>query len=680
MSSVPVNASLFEGTEKDEITITGGANQQKRTGEWLPEPLTVRVHAPAESSPAGQLVEFRPLYSPEKSVGFIFAPEVAVTDSTGIAQCRIKLGNKPGEYGLIVKTEDSHVIANFTALNKKWVFLLVMGLLGGLGLFLLGMNMMSEGMQRSAGEKMRDVLGNLTKNRFVALGLGTFVTMIIQSSSATTVMLVSFVNSGLLKFSQTLGVILGADIGTTVTAQLIALNLTDYALLMIALGFALYTFPKKEKTKHVGHAVLGFGILFFGMHIMSESMSPLRSYTPLLTFIVKLENPLAGILFGTLFTALIQSSAAFIGIMIVFATQGLISLEASIPMLLGANIGTAVTAILSSLNTSRDAKRVALAHVIFKVFGVLVLVWWIDPFVNLVKSISPEDIGADGHTTGLPRQIANAHTLFNVMMTILALPFLNQFSKFIMWIMPARETPGLDIEFQPKYLGKISNLPPSLALRVIKEETIHLAHIVQDMVNNLISPFVLKEEPDQEWMKKKEDEVDFLRDRINQSLMEVTSAHIDSSRTNEAFQIMYAVKEFEQIADIVYETYLETGSAWSKKNLEFSEEGKKELIDFHLQVLKQMSRSIEVFRDVNLEKARHMEKKHQKYKAFAMELERSHYQRILNSVEKSVKTSEIHLDLMTVLNNVYSHSTNIGRIILQWSGKGRHKETEDGKN
>jgi phosphate:Na+ symporter len=178
---------------------------------------------------------------------------------------------------------------------------------------------------------------------------------------------------------------------------------------------------------------------------------------------------------------------------------------------------------------------------------------------------------------------------------------------------------------------------------------------------------LLNEEPDIEWMKKREEEVDFLRDRINNSLMEVASKQINNSRTNEAFEIMYVVKEFEQIADIISDTYLDKSGSWKEKRLEFSDEGKQELVDYHLQVLKQMSRAIEVFREVNLAKAKHMEEKHRKYRVYAMELEKSHYQRVMSSIEKTVKTSKIHLELMSALGTVYSHSTNIARIILQWS-------------
>ena len=291
-----------------------------------------------------------------------------------------------------------------------------MGLLGGLVLFLYGMEKMSEGLKKSAGKGMRKILSALTNNRIIGLAVGAFVTMVIQSSSATTVMLVSFAQAKLLTFGQTLSVILGANIGTTVTAQLIAFKVTDYAFLMIIIGFALTIFSKKDSYKYLGESLLGFGILFLGMKIMSDAMYPLRDYEPFIALMKNLENPVYGFIIGAVFTALIQSSSAFTGIVIVLAQQGLLTLDAGIPLLFGANIGTCVTAGLASLGASREAKRVALAHVIFNTAGAVIFLFWIPYFADIVRWISPvsDAEGMEKLASETPRQIANAHTLFNV--------------------------------------------------------------------------------------------------------------------------------------------------------------------------------------------------------------------------------------------------------------------------
>ena len=271
----------------------------------------------------------------------------------------------------------------------SWM-MLIFGLFGGLALFLFGMELMSEGMKKTAGNQMRTILGALTRNRVIALFCGAFVTMVIQSSSATTVMLVSFVQAGLMTFAQSMGVILGADIGTTITAQMIAFKLTDYALLMIAIGFIVRMLGKTDNVKNIGEAILGFGVLFFGMKMMSDAMKPLRTYAEFINLLKGLENPILGILVGAAFTALVQSSSAFTGVIIVLAQQNLITLDAGIPMVFGANIGTCVTAGLASIGTSRDAKRVALAHVLFKIAGVFLFIFWIPYFADLIRMLAQQ--------------------------------------------------------------------------------------------------------------------------------------------------------------------------------------------------------------------------------------------------------------------------------------------------
>ncbi|MDF1590793.1 MAG: Na/Pi cotransporter family protein [Desulfobacterales bacterium] len=299
--------------------------------------------------------------------------------------------------------------------------LLIFGLLGGLAFFLYGIEKMSVGMQKAAGNQMRAVLAAITKNRIIALGIGAGITMLIQSSSATTVMLVSFVQAGLMSFTQSLGVILGADIGTTVTAQLIAFKLTDYALLMIAAGFGLYIFSKNDDGKNIGEMILGFGILFYGMKLMSDSMSPLRSHQGFVGMMAGLENPLIGLLIGTLFTAVIQSSAATIGVVIVLSQQGLLTLEAGIPVIFGANIGTCITAGLAAIGTTREAKRVALAHVLFKIGGVALFIFWLPAYAGIIKEL------AITFDSDIARQIANAHAIFNISLAVAFIP-LRRFS------------------------------------------------------------------------------------------------------------------------------------------------------------------------------------------------------------------------------------------------------------
>ncbi|MEA3287467.1 MAG: Na/Pi cotransporter family protein, partial [Candidatus Marinimicrobia bacterium] len=368
--------------------------------------------------------------------------------------------------------------ADATAAHEISWGVLTMTLFGGLAFFLYGMEKMSSGMKKAAGDSMRSILSALTNNRYMGLLVGAFVTMVIQSSSATTVMLVSFVQAGLMTFVQSLGVILGADIGTTITAQLVAFKLTDYALLMIAVGFGLMMFGRNDNQKNIGESILGFGILFYGMKLMSEAMKPLRTFEPFITMLSHLENPLLGLLVGTIFTALIQSSSAFTGIIIVLAQQGLLSLDAGIPLIMGANIGTCVTAGLASIGASREAKRVAVAHVLFKLTGVLLFIFWIPWLADIIRSISPtsDAVGIAKLGSEVPRQIANAHTIFNVGLALAFIPFTSFFSKIIMKIYPDVEDEK-DLTIATWHLDDSAIETPALALDLARAEINRMAKI-----------------------------------------------------------------------------------------------------------------------------------------------------------------------------------------------------------
>ncbi|HBI27533.1 MAG TPA: sodium:solute symporter, partial [Peptococcaceae bacterium] len=289
------------------------------------------------------------------------------------------------------------------------MFNIIIGLFGGLALFLYGMKSMGDGLQKVAGDKIRKVLERVTRYPVIAVLLGAFTTAAIQSSSATTVLVVSFVNAGLMTLKQAIGVIMGANIGTTITAQLIAFQLTDYIFLIITIGFCLNFFSKKRVYHYIGQFILGLGILFLGLDVMTSSVGPLKDSPVFIEFIASFTyNPLLGVLVGILTTCLIQSSSATIGILIALATQGIITFDAAIPVLFGDNIGTCITSLLASIGTNLNARRTALAHVMFNVVGTLIFILLLPFFKEFVYLISPDQPA---------RLIANAHTSFNVLNT-----------------------------------------------------------------------------------------------------------------------------------------------------------------------------------------------------------------------------------------------------------------------
>ncbi|MBC8184080.1 Na/Pi cotransporter family protein [candidate division KSB1 bacterium] len=560
---------------------------------------------------------------------------------------------------------------------------LIMTLLGGLALFLYGMEKMSDGMKKAAGSRMRNILSALTNNRVIAMIVGAFVTMVIQSSSATTVMLVSFVQAELMAFVQAMGVILGADIGTTVTAQLIAFKLTDYALLMIAVGFALTMFAKNDSQKHFGEALLGFGILFFGMKLMSDAMKPLRTFQPFIDMLRGLENPLLGLLVGTIFTALIQSSSAFTGIVIVLAQQGLLTLDAGIPLIFGANVGTCVTAGLASIGTKREAKRVALAHVVFKIAGILIFIFWIPAFADFIRWLSPvaQGTGVDKLAAETPRQIANAHTVFNVGLAFIFLPFTTIFANIIMKILPEKEKEkGIEPVVWHLDYKKIS--APAMAMDLARAEISRMAKILGRMLQAIILPFV-SSAPTQdkiyphlsviEGIQMRENKIDFLEEKIYEYQIEISRQELGKDMAHEVFVMISIVKDMESIGDIIDKNVIPLIAKKRALGTDFSPEGKEELKTYHTKACKQISRLKEALAERDAKKAVKIMKKEEEYLDLESHYRIKHLERVRQARTESVATHEVHMELMDLLKQISVYTANIAKDITSLKENGEEE-------
>lgn len=555
----------------------------------------------------------------------------------------------------------------------SWGFLLI-GLFGGLALFLYGMEQMSEGMKKTAGNQMKSILAALTKNRVIALFVGAFVTMVIQSSSATTVMLVSFVQSGLMSFVQSLGVILGADIGTTVTAQLIAFKLTDYALLMVTLGIGMRMFGKNENLKNIGEVLLGFGILFYGMKLMSDSMRPLRTYQEFIDLLKGLENPLLGLLVGAAFTALVQSSSAFTGILIVLAQQGFITLEAGIPMLFGANIGTCITAGLASIGTSREAKRVALAHVIFKIAGVALFFFWIPAFADMIRFL------AEKYNSGTARQIANAHTIFNVSLGLFFLPCTNLFAKLIVRILPDKpEEKGM--QSVAWHLDDNKIISPGIAINLARAEIARMAKLLGRMQRAIIVPFFSNDPRQDErfpnisliqGIEMREQKVNFLQEKIKNYLLKIAKQELTDEESIKVFGMVMIVKDMESLGDIIHRNMIPMIPKKRAMKTDFSNEGKEELIIYHEKVCKQIRLLMEAFSEVSHEKAQRIMAKERKYLDLESQYRVRHLERMRHETKESLETHEVHVELMDLMKQTIVYSSNIAKTFLTTCGQSDH--------
>ena len=532
-------------------------------------------------------------------------------------------------------------------------FLLFTGLFGGMGMFLYGMEMMSDGMKVTAGNSMRTILEKLTSNKYLAVLVGAFVTMVIQSSSATTVMLVSFVNSGLLAFSQALGVILGSNIGSTVTAQIVAFKVTDYALLLIAAGSLMSLFSKKDTVKNLGFVILGFGLLFYGMKVMSDTMKPLRADPAFNSILTSFENPFLGILAGAIFTALVQSSSATTGIVITLASGGSITLEAGIPLIFGANIGTCITALLAGLNASRDAKRVAVAHVTFNLLGVLLFCFWIPTFADFVSQTSQN----------IPRQIANAHTFFNILASIVFIPFTGFIAKTIIHYFPDKEV-DRNIE-KPAVLHLDESLigQPEAAINSAQAEIKGVVGLTERIVGTLVRPFVNSknladvENSDLDFMSgtnQRIEKIGFLNQKINDYLIATSKSDLSSSQSKELFTLVSIVNYLGSMNDLIKLRFVSLVSKKEGINEEFSETDQNEIIDYHKRLLKQVKRLDKFFVKFDKEKMEKIISKGKENKDIENKYKLNRLDRIKSSEDndKSSEINQLHTQLMDVLKQV----------------------------
>ena len=446
-----------------------------------------------------------------------------------------------------------------------------MSLGGGLALFLYGMEKMASGMKSAVGAKMKSILARFTSNRIRAAITGSVVTAVIQSSSVTTVLAVGFVSAGLMSLGQSVGVIMGANVGTTITAQIVAFRVQEAALAFIAVGFLLLLPGKKDLRRQLGNVLMGLGLVFFGMSIMGQGVYPLRSFEPFIDFMATLKNPLLGILIGAAFTALVQSSSATTGIVITLASQGLIELPAGISLIFGANVGTCVTALLATIGKTRDAFRVAVVHVIFNVFGVLLWVAFIPHLASLVQNLSPaahQLSGIDKLAAEVPRQIANAHTVFNIANTLLLLPFTQILARLVIRLVP--EKPPKVKPSLARYLDDDVINIPSVALQNVRLETAQLARRVLETMENVSTVLKKPVEGTLRAIRQADNDADRLQREILSYASLVLKQNLSDEESGELRRLMVQIDALERIGDVVSNDIVKISRKKIKKELESS--------------------------------------------------------------------------------------------------------------
>jgi phosphate:Na+ symporter len=546
--------------------------------------------------------------------------------------------------------------------------------LGGLGLFLFGMKIMSEGLQKVAGDRMRKILGALTNNRIIGTLVGLGVTTIIQSSSATTVMVVGFVNAGLMSLMQAIGVVLGANIGTTVTAQLIAFKITKFALPAIGLGTGLKLFSRNKRWMYIGEVILGFGILFFGMQIMKDAFGPVKGSEELRNLLLLIgDNHLLGVLVGAIMTVIVQSSSASIGITRALASSGLLTFEASVAIILGENIGTTVTANLAAIGTNLAARRTALAHFLFNVIGVTYMLILFPLFIKIVTAITPGEpdfiiqtqqqatslAAAIGDKPYIARHIANTHTLFNVLNVLIFLPLVGVLAKLTTLVIRGKEE---EMEFHLKYIdNRVLNTPP-IALGQARAETKRMAQLSLDMVDDTVLFLMDGDEKRIKPLEKKEEMVDILQKEITDFLVALSQKSITPETSKDIASMMHMVNDLERVGDHC-ENLWQLGLRKKSQKVIFSETALveiKELSDKTREFLAFVISALER-RDATIaQKADYMEEAIDQMEAV---LRNNHITR-LNTGECAVLPGLIFIDMLHNFEKIGDHTHNVSKAIV----------------
>ena len=530
-------------------------------------------------------------------------------------------------------------------------------LFGGLGFFLYGMKMMSEGLEKAAGAKMRSILEFFTKNRFIGMVVGIIFTAIIQSSNATTVMVVSFVNSGLMNLMQASGVILGANIGTTITGQLIAFNLSDIAPLIVIIGVIMIMFCKKQSIKKIGEVILGFGILFMGLSIMSDSMSAVKNSPRILNFLASLTNPFAAILVGFLITAVLQSSSATVGIILLMVSQKLLEFTICPFMILGCNIGSCVSALVASLSGKKDAKRAALIHFLFNVIGsaifFCILLVAVEPFTNAILYISGGS---------LARSVANVHTLMKVLEVAMMFPFMGWIVKLTYKIVPGKDTTAED-QYELLYIGDGSMMSPTTAVMDSIHEIEHMGKVaVMNLKKSMDALCNLNENKIQE-VYETEEYIDFLNRKITDYLVKANEIALPIADEKLIGGLFHVVNDIERIGDHA-ENFVDSAKTRIERGIELTDKAKKQLLDMMDKTTKILEYSLEMFTNRNYEHMREILHLEEEIDEMEKKLQNAHVKRLTKN-KCTPEAGMIFSDTISGLERVADHATNIAFAILE---------------
>ena len=542
----------------------------------------------------------------------------------------------------------------------------ILTMAGGLGLFLFGMELMSDSIEKVAGAKLRRILEIFTTNRFMGMIVGIIFTGIIQSSSACTVMVVSFVNSGLMNLYQAAGVILGANIGTTITSQLVSFNLSKIAPLILLVGVVVMMFTKKEKVRKVAEVVVGFGILFVGLSTMSQAMANMKNEPQVVNLLMSLKNPFLATLMGFALTAVIQSSSVTVSIVLLLANQDLLPLPITLYIILGCNIGACATAMLASMTGKKDAKRAALIHLLFNIIGTVIIYIALfvagDQIVELIKSISADN----------GRFVANAHTLIKIAQVIMLFPFTSWLVKMTYLIVPGEDQKvGYRESYQLKYIGDKVVFNPATAVVEVVKELERMASLAEENLNRAMNALITLDEEDIEEVYEVEKNINFLNHAITDYLVKINQTTLPIEDLNSLGALFHVVNDIERIGDHA-ENVADAARQRKEEGVSISKEAQKELGDMLEMVNKIIRYAVEMFAKSDETHMQEIITLEDQVDEKERELQKKHVERLTKG-ECSPEAGMIFSDIVSGLERVADHATNIAFAITT------EEEMDEGK-
>lgn len=533
---------------------------------------------------------------------------------------------------------------------------IIIQLIGGLGLFLYGMNLMGDGLENSAGDKLKNILEKVTSNPVSAVLVGAIVTAVIQSSSATTVMVVGFVNAGLMNLTQAAGIIMGANIGTTITAQLVAFNLDAVAPIFVGVGTVIVLSAKGKKRKEFGNIILGFGILFMGMGLMSDSMKPLTNSPQFTNIIVAIgDNWILGMLAGLALTAVLQSSSATTGILIALTATGHINVGIAIPVLFGCNIGTCVTAMLASIGTNKTAHKAALIHLIFNTLGAFIFIPFRGQLAGIVQYIVP---GTDPES--VKRQIANVHTIFNISNTILLLPL----TKYLIYVVN-KIIPGHDeIDKKgPKFIENRLLQTPVIAAGQVIKETIRMANIARKNLEMAVEAFKTNDNTLVEKVYENEKTINILEESITEYLIKLSKCDLSEKERSIVGATYHVINDIERIGDHA-ENVADLTTEKIVKNVRYSDQALKEIDNMFKYTLTSVNIAIESYETRDPKKADSIFAVEVRVDTLEREYRDNHIKR-LNNGECNAYAGTLFIDLLSNFERISDHAENIAGSVIE---------------